>query len=269
MQLHARPILKMVALGHPFADDYMKFRAYFDGLAYACNSGARFVAYRNEHHHVEYWGPSLGLSKDGIWPSDQEAYHGLARKAAEDGWPEECKPSINPGSFCLTTKSVRFAAEVFVLSKGLISLERLHKSDPKSPFHVYNVHFDVEGTRAMIKLIEKYMGKWILPRRTWEHNIAGRRPLPLAEKQLNYTHVEHVTVTEREVQVPKIPLDGSSGRVVSNTWRALCSLAMMGYPFERVREYGERWIKKGVIRDVEREVKRLDRGRRKPVIMEV
>ncbi len=71
---------------HPDANEYLRFRAFFEQLLWAANSAARFYSWESPSEYVECWSPGLGVRKEANMspPRDWEAHVALVKAVALD-----------------------------------------------------------------------------------------------------------------------------------------------------------------------------------------
>ena len=248
--------ITMVDMGHPFAERYRKLRRYYDSLAICSDSRTRFIAFKDYTESAEYSAPRLVVANaynasNGFRCnlSSSEATK-LLETAASKGWPGA---GIEPGAVCIRTPSPITDTEL------LTSIS----SDEKSEIGcVVTKRFKTtrEALRCLA-LIERVMQSCLLPRRTYEDDTVTRRPIPLADRKLVSGHVDYVTVTSTEILIPKIPFGSEATLMVERTINALSLLARRGYPVDRIRAWGNRFMKKSYLKSLEVEQNRLLRGK--------
>ena len=151
----------MASNGHPHAAAYRQQRRFFDGLKYACNSGARWVSFVNHSEWSQYWRPQLGVSWlpkpfggktfGEITPSMGDAWMEYLTHCASCGWPPECRPSLCRGAIYVRSGTPRL---VTVLIEGLGGTSNglivdLH--NPTSQRHFY------AATKAIRKCHQGYV----------------------------------------------------------------------------------------------------------------
>lgn len=150
--------------GHPFTEDYRKLRSIFDSLLFACNSAARFITYVGQSEKAEYWSPSLGVTQQPngslggqfpyVYPSMGKPWTDYLAACAKAGWPDECKPFINPGSFVVVTQSYRTVSRLFNACEGNLTI-------PTQQNGVWSLQFFPKKTShalACLKALDKHSG---------------------------------------------------------------------------------------------------------------
>ena len=249
----------MAMNGHPYAEQYLQARAYFDTLKYASNQGTRFVAYKDEWENVECHEPDLRVRIPGLYPGMGDPWEEAVRKIVETQDWGECSPSIELGSWSVYTKSRRLVADLFVLTGNAPEAFDAHRHPGVWVWH--GNPLTLEMHEQFRKIVKRRVGRWLLPERTEEDDLPDREPTPLAEREIVYCGVDQVVVGPHEIRVPQIPLDGTGNQVVRSTIFALLPLCDRGYPWEKVRGYCEKWVTKKWLREQDREQKRKAKER--------
>ncbi|MBC8737335.1 hypothetical protein F6X40_11025 [Paraburkholderia sp. UCT31] len=241
----------MASNGHPFAKQYQKLRAFFDGLRYACNAGARVFSYKGEHEYAEYWKPELEVTgkPEGelrrfghVYPA-HELWNEYLAAAKELGW-KDAGPRLRGGSWVIRTQSPALRDRLleacaerkpnvrYDTGRG-VNVIAVDIYDPSPALH-----------QAIVAALKEHHKGFVLPKRKAEHSQEDQAPLPLAEKQFALGNVKEVTVTDRQVLVPLVPL-GQGDAIVQSTANQLLDLVKAGFPFSQVRE----WLKKFLTAD--------------------
>jgi hypothetical protein len=274
----------MAEHGHPQAAKYRKLRRFFDTLQYASNHGERYIAFQDQWDFCTYHRPRLEVctrsipyastvapkwfkfdNMRGICPSDGERYLEFLRVSAEAGWPPELKPELRPGGFELTTSSKKLVGQIVAI---IGKIEVRQSEDHKAYYFGWGGFAwpTFTGTQKILKTLIAHYRPYLLNERTAEDEEVDAATLPLHLKKFTLDFGEHVVIDTHHVRVPKIPLGGNGGRVLSNAMWELEDLCGQGYPWQgAVREWFVGWgprdfhgkKTKGVI--PAKEIQRLDR----------
>lgn len=250
---------RMAETGHPFAENYSKLRAFFDELKYACNSNARFYSFKSQSECSEYWAPKLSLSSypsgerfsefGHIYPA-RDNWKQYIEAAAEAGYPPETGPKFEGGSWIITTQFGELVDILTSLGKaGKIPhvSTRVGEDERATSFHI-SIYTDTNNYpmamhNRIVTAINKFHRGYILPKRTPELTAQDNAPLPLEQKKFMLANVKHVTVNDRQVLVPLIPM-GPDTTVLQEAVNDLAILLNQGYPFENVRDWLQKFLKK-------------------------
>lgn len=222
---------------------YKQARGFFDGLAYACNAGARFYAFRDEENYAQYWAPGLTLSWEPRWrgfgsvfPAQGERWDAYLRAAAEAGYPEETRPSGDLGRWIVhlsreqdreTFQGHLARVQLGALDFTCSALEQLH---------------------AVRAAVDAVLGTWVLPPRTPEMDAEDHAEIPLADRPLVLAAVERVTSTPRAVLVPLIPF--GRPEFLQRTAADVLSLIERGWAWRHADEWLEKFLQPKAHRDL-------------------
>lgn len=228
----------MAANGHPFAQDYRRLRVEFDRLRYACNSGARLVAYKDEGERAEYWSPELKVAWDPkdlpgffhVYPAMGEKWTEYLRAAAKADWPEGVDPALDAGRLIVRSGNPKLIGELFGILDGRVTIGR------ENGVHEIDAHpMSAKKMLAALRAIRKGMKRWVLPFRTSADAVRDREELPLSEKKFHLANVDRVTVDKRSVLVPLVPIGRPEKALgIANDLVALCR---QGFPYPEVRRW--------------------------------
>lgn len=225
----------LAAHGHPMAAAYRQARALFDGLAYACNAGARFYAFEDETNYAQYWAPGLTLSWEPSWrgfgsvyPAQGERWDAYLRAAAEAGYPEKTRPAGDLGRWIV----------------------QLSREEDRQAFqgHLARVQlgaFDftcstLEQLHAVRAAVDAVLGDWVLPPRTPEMDGADHAEIPLADRPLVLAAVDRVTSAPRAVLVPLIPFGQPD--FLHRTVSDILALIEQGWAWRHADEWLEKFL---------------------------
>jgi hypothetical protein len=198
-QAELKDCLFMEANGHPDAAVYRRLRNRFDELSYACNSSARLISYQDERNYAEYWAPKLEIhwADTPYYPAMGEIYHAWLEKQAKSGWSDRTT-DLNAGSVIIQTADPAFQAGIRAVNAefGITCVPRglTYQIFTRSSEHV----------DALFALIENHQKDFILPKGQFR-----LVEVPMAQKSVRLGNVSEVTIKERSVLVPLIPLSDS------------------------------------------------------------
>jgi hypothetical protein len=257
---------QMAEKGHPMAMAYRKLRAFFDSLAYACNSSARRFSHKNDFECSEYWAPELDLSwypKGEVLSHFGHIYPALERwneyiqAVADAGWPEGAEPGLKAGSWLIRTQNEKLRAALLKLrDKGHpITLKPAIDGETETVFYDVSVYFhkgaeDVALHHKIVTLLQKHHKGYVLPARTPEQAQADTAPLPLEQKQFMLGNVKEVTVKDRIVLVPLVALPMDETLVLGHIDRVL-GLIHEGFPFVQAKDWLQQWVTPETFKDFE------------------
>lgn len=223
---------------HPFAGDYRRLRAEFDRLRYACNSSARLIAYKDASEQAQYWAPELKVTWDPkefkgffhVYPAMGEKWTEYLRAAAKAGWPAAVEPGLDAGRIIVQSKNAKLIGELYGILDGKVTTER------KDGVHEIDAYpASAKKTLAALRAMRKGMKRWVLPVRTAADEARDRKELPLSEKKFRLANVDRVTVDERSVLVPLVPIGQPEKALgIANDLVALCR---QGFPYPEVRRW--------------------------------
>jgi hypothetical protein len=235
----------MARLGHPRARAYRQLRAFFDTLRFACNSNARHFSYVDAHEQSQYWAPHLDLTWHPakalacfghIYPAHNDWDRYIEAAAAAD-W-KGAGPTLHGGSWNITTRNreLRDALLAFHDAKGAFVHD--HGAGNR---HAITVQLNEQSglNNKIIALLRKHHKGYVLPKRSVEQDRVDSAPLPMAEKTFMHAKVDEVTVTERHVLVPLVPL-GNSQDLVLRVAGQLVEALKQGFPFAQAED----WLRK-------------------------
>ena len=240
----------MAKSGHPFAEPYKALRAFFDGLKYACNSGARYYSYRNAHESAEYWAPKLQVSwhpsgalrKFGsIFPA-HDNWEKYLHAAAEVAW-EGAAPELDGGQWIVQTsnKKLRDALQALAAARDEVAISISSvEGKPKVSMLTLRLSEDFHAHQAILDILGAHHADCVLPARTSQEDAEDTRELPLAEKKFSLSNVAALTITDRHVLAPLIPLGNQD--LVLDTVSKLVKLFDKGFPFEQAQDWLQRFM---------------------------
>ena len=258
----------MASLGHPKTKLYRSFREFFDGLKYAANSSARFFSYIDSHNSSEYWAPELSLT----WRPTGQAFRGFVdvypahddwdryiKTAASAGWPEGCEPQLRTGTWNVTTTSEELMQALCDLCSKEKRANRPNVRRAASDDVAYwDITLGQQGMtlsfhRKVQKLLRQYHKGYILPKRKPEDTASDTAALPLQQKTFFLGNVKRLTVTDRQVLVPLIPI-GTDTRLLEETVNGLVGLLRKGFPFAQAESWLKQFLKPAAFRKLQASV---------------
>jgi hypothetical protein len=111
----------MATHGHPHAQSYRFYRAFFDNLKYAGSADTRFYSYQDDLNFTEYSRPRMAVNTYSItsWgATPNKALMDYLLKVAAAGWPDDAEPVINSGQFTVHTTNEEFRAALHAHDRG-------------------------------------------------------------------------------------------------------------------------------------------------------
>jgi hypothetical protein len=256
--------VNMAATGHPRAADYLKLRAFFDSLKYACNSRARLFSYKSEQDYSEYWAPELRLSSN---PTNSDLAELKAHYSADYnkyiavvsslGWPKEAGARLDGGSWLIHTVSEELTNAVSQLRNSTSRPAGISVNLDLSaavPYYRIEVNLFEAMTlainRKLQSIIREHHKGFILPKRDAEQDKKDTAALPLEEKRFSLGNVQDVTVTDRHVLVPLLPLPVDKTFLMGIV-NKLVGLLEEGFPFSQAADWLQKFLEPKSFRELE------------------
>lgn len=252
----------MVMLGHPAAKKYTRMRKFFDQLRYACNASARYFSFKDVCEYSQYWAPELSLtwhpegalSRFGhVYPAHAKWDEYLAAAAAAK-W-KGTTPSLDAGSWIVRTRSRELRDALSELRTSGVAVHA--KSEADGFTLAVRIGNSEAAHRAVLKLLREHHKACVLPKRADEQDALDNRAVPLAEKKFTLGNVVEVTVTDRHVMIPLIPL-GHDQTVHFEAVNKVVELLQQGYPFEQAGDWLKKFVKPSTFKDLARKYARQE-----------
>lgn len=254
--------VRLASGGHPAAAVYLKMRAFFDRLKYACNSSTRLVAAATGEdgtfsQRVEFLAPNLTLPR-GIGGEVNGVYFGVLYPA-HARWPEYIEahvaagfpgvPSkIDGGKFRILSATRADGAEIYA---ALLRLQEQHPclevdllvSDGVSVGFRHNP--TIEAFDAVVCLLKKRHSDSWLPERSGDDNARDHGELPMAQRRIMLGNVEWVTDNGRIILIPLIRV-GEGGQTNAEViLQGLTEKLEQGLPFAEAAPHLEKILTRG------------------------
>ena len=242
--------------GHPFAKEFVALREFFDSLSYASNASARWVSYSSKEESAYYFAPELDVAwyprgalqhYGSVYPSHAfwKEYLGDAARIQWDG----AEPMLNAGSWTIRTKNTALIDALRALDNPHTSFVSLQDG---------SIQVSLKQAAAMhwkvLDLVTTHQNA-ILPKRTPELDESDTAPLPLHLRKFTLANVEAVTLTDRAVLVPLIPLTANQNKLMAAV-TALVALLEKGYPFSSMEAWLNQFLKPKAFKDLKAEYSR-------------
>jgi len=221
--------------GHPFAKEYGTLREFFDSLKFAANAGARFYTYEDQNNYSEYWAPQLSVTwqafgyrgfEGDVFPAQGERWQRYLEALKEDHWPASQQPVLCGGDWLVVTGDTTLLQNLRYLGAQVRA-----RNEDASCYQASMHDVSLSLFRQIKKLIDKYQPNGQLPTRTHADDRADTQVLPLPLKKIMLGNVDRVTVKDRHVVVPLLPLDNRLDETVNRIVSDLCQLMDAGFRF--------------------------------------
>lgn len=244
----------MAQLGHPFAKDYRKFRAFFDSLRYASNHRDRYFSFAHLEEHSSFHAPALDLSWTPLEPlrhfghiyparEDWEAY---IREASRVNW-KGAEPGLDTGHWHVTTRSQDLLSALRALANTTTRCRSAESGATIAQVQckTWKAHRQVE------RLLREPHRHFVLSKRKPEDTALDAQPTPLARKPFTLGNVKQLTVTDHHVLVPLLPVGPAGQTLALSVVQDLERLFEQGYPLSNAKPWLAETLTATALRELE------------------